>query len=288
MKRLGLALGGGGLKGFAHIGVLQILQDNRIPVNFISGTSAGSIIAALMAAGISAYQMEKIILGLKKGDYLDYNVSGLLKYLVSLVIPGFKCSLDGIITGNKIERLMYKLTKGKSLDNAGMPIAIIACDIDTGREIVFTNQRIEIESPEIVIVEHTLLSEAVRASISIPATFVPKHLAGMQMVDGGVKDIVPVMVQKAMGAEYILAVNLGREIYDKKVVGIPQIAVRTIDIMTYETSDTSQEIFADLVINPAVDPVKLDDMEMAPIIIKAGRKAMREKIGLLRSALHAK
>jgi NTE family protein len=278
LKRLGLALGGGGLKGLAHIGVLQVLHDNNIPVSSVSGTSSGSIIAALLATGISPYEMEEIILGIKKKDYIDYDIIGILKYVLSLVLPGVKRHISGIIKGCKLEKLLYQLTKGQKLSELNMPIAIIACNIDTGQEVIFTNRDVPVGDRELVVINNALISEAVRASISIPATFVPKYYAGMQMVDGGIKDVVPVLIQKNLGAEYIMAVNLGQEIYNSKVAGVPRIISRTIDIMTYETSDTSQHIFANMVINPQLMNVDLGDMERAPEIIRAGRRVMKENI----------
>lgn len=285
MKQLGLALGGGGLRGFAHIGVLQVLHENNIPVDLISGTSAGSIIAALYAAGLSPYDMEEVVLDLKPQDYLDYNISGLCKYLLGLIIPGYKATMDGIIVGRKLEKLMFKLTGGKKLADSRLPLSIIACDINTGREIIFTSQEMEVENPDYTLVTESLISTAVRASISIPATFVPKSWGGMQLVDGGIKDVVPVLIQKVMGAEYILAINLGKELYEQKVAGIPQIISRTIDIMTFETSDTSEDIFADMVVYPQVPPVNLGDLDKTRQIIRAGRRAMKEQIAELKKQL---
>lgn len=286
MKSLGLALGGGGLKGLAHIGVLQVLADAHIKPAFISGTSAGSIIAALYASGISPYKIEHIINGLSSSDYIDYNIMGVIKYLLNLLLPGYDYSLDGIMAGNKIESLVYKLTEGKSLADTLLPLAIVSCDIDSGRKIIFTNRNMDIEKDDIVIYD-ALLSEAVRSSISIPVTFQPKQFRGMQMVDGGLKDIVPVMVNKYMGADYVLGVNLGKEIYPTKVSGIPQIISRTVSIMTYETSDTEEEFFADMLLYPGVGDVSLTDLKDAPLIIRAGRRVMRENINKLKTELQA-
>jgi len=286
MKSLGLALGGGGLKGLAHIGVLQILADERIKPAFISGTSAGSIIAALYASGNSPYKIEEIISKLSTHDYLDYNIIGMVKYLLKFLLPGYNYSLDGIVAGNKVENLIYKLTGGKTLADIELPLAIVSCDIDSGRKIIFTNRPMDIENDDIVITD-ALLSEAVRSSISIPVTFLPKQFRGMQMVDGGLKDIVPVMVNKYMGADYVLGVNLGKEIYQTKVSGIPQIISRTLSIMTFETSDTEEEFFADMLLYPGVGDISLTDLKDAPQIIRAGRRVMRENINKLKTELHA-
>lgn len=284
MRKLGLVLGGGGLKGLAHIGVLQVLAEHRIPVFSISGTSSGSIIAAFLAAGISPYEMEKIVLQIKPNDYLDYNISGLLKYGLSLLIPGKNPTIDGLIKGNKLAELLAKLTGYKTLGEAKIPLAIIACNINTGEEVIFSNI-MPMPENQVVFVREALLSEAVRGSISIPGIFVPYYFRGMQLVDGGIKAIVPVAIQLAMGAEYIMTVNLGREYYQDTVTGIPQIISRTIEILVYETSDTAETLYADLSIRPLLPEVRLDEIEKAASIIRAGRRAMLAQIGRLQRGL---
>ncbi len=284
MLRFGLALGGGGLKGIAHIGVLQVLMDNEIFPDYITGTSAGSIIASLYASGISPYEMEKIVLNLSPRDYIDYNFAGLFKYLLSWLFPRYCYSLDGLIVGDKIEHLIYQWTNGKSLPDLKLPIAIIACDIDSGNKIVFSNQVLVGAESEKVI-KDALVSEAVRSSISIPVTFIPKQFRGMQIIDGGVKDIVPAMVTKAMGAQYVVGINLGMENYQSGVKGIPQIVGRTLDILIYETSDTEEDFFADLLLHPDVSDVSLTDIKEAPRIIRAGRRVMRDNIAKLKEDL---
>ncbi len=284
MKSLGLALGGGGLKGLAHIGVLQVLEENSIPISAISGTSAGSIVAALYASGLSPWRMQELAMQLEVKDYIDYDIIAFAKFFWALLLPGVKASLDGLIKGDKLEKLLYKWTRGKTLAQSQIPISIIACDIDSGQEIIFTNQNMEVTGPRLVIKE-ALLSEAVRSSTSIPATFVPLQFRGMQMVDGGVKEMVPVEVQKIMGADYILSVNLGRESYAEKVTGITQIVSRSLNIMSYETSATAETLFADLVIHPRVKAVRLDDIEQAERIIRAGRRAAKAKIDEIKRGL---
>ncbi len=287
MKSLGLALGGGGLKGLAHIGVLEVLAENRIPIDMICGTSAGSIFAALYASGMPARKMEKLVLNLKPGDYLDYNIIGIVKYLLGICLPGYQAPLDGIIKGDALEEMVYQWTNGKSLKDVDLPLSIIAVDIDSGQEVVFTNQDFEVEGFEVRIIKDALLSEAVRASISIPATFVPLDFCGMQMVDGGVRNIVPVSTAKTMGAEYILAVNLGQETYQTKVSGIIQIVSRSLNILTYETSDTAEELFADLIVFPRVGEVHLEDVDKAEQIIRAGRRAAKEQVAEIKKGLES-
>ena len=141
MKKLGLALGGGGLRGLAHIGILQVLEDNNIPPNIVAGTSVGSIIAALYASGMSAYQMEQEVVKLKPHDYLDYNISGFIKHLLACFFPAINNNIDGIIKGERLEKIVCHLTGGRDLQDSKIPLAIIACDIDSGREIIFVSQK---------------------------------------------------------------------------------------------------------------------------------------------------
>lgn len=285
MKKLGIALGGGGLKGLAHIGVLQVLYENNIPIAQISGTSVGSIIASLYASGISPYEMEKIALDLKVADYIDYNLTGIVKYLCALYMPGVEANFDGFIKGDKLEKLICNLTKGKKINEVKTPLAIIACDIDTGKEVVFSNQDVPLTDTQ-VLINDASLSKAVRASSSIPVTFVPYIYNDMQLVDGGVVDIVPVKASYLMGADYILAVNLGQEIYEKKVKGIFQIINRTLSILVFETSKENQELLADMIIFPGVTSVDITDINKAAEIIRLGRRAMKKEVNKLKRALN--
>jgi len=287
MKKLGLALGGGGLRGLAHIGILQVLEDNNIPLNIVAGTSVGSIIAALYASGMSAYQMEQEVGKLKPYDYLDYNISEFIKHFLACFFPPINNNIDGIIKGERLEKIVCRLTGGRDLRDSKVPLAIIACDIDSGREIIIASQKIPLQGNDILLIEDARLSQAVRASTAIPAVFVPYRLQGMQLVDGGVRSMVPVMVQRLLGAEYILAINLGQEVYDQAVEGIPQIVNRTISILAYETSATEQKVYANMVIHPQVGEVKLHDLHRAPEIIRIGRRVMKERIDELKKALLA-
>ncbi|HBQ26778.1 MAG TPA: hypothetical protein DD791_10335 [Syntrophomonas sp.] len=287
MKKLGLALGGGGLRGLAHIGVLQVLEDHNIPLSIISGTSVGSIIAALHVSGFSAYQMEHEVMKLKPRDYLDYNISGLIRHFLACFFPAIDNNIDGIIKGKRLEKTVNHLTGGRELRNSKIPLAIIACDIDSGREIIFSSRKIPLQGNDVLLIEDARLSQAVRASTAIPAVFIPYHMQGMQLVDGGVRSMVPVTVQKLLGAEYVLAINLGQEVYDHSVEGIPQIINRTISILAYETSATEQKIYAHMVIYPRIGEVKLHDLHRAPEIIRIGRRVMKKRIDELKKALFA-
>jgi len=278
MKGLGVALGGGGIKGLAHIGVLQVLQEHGIKPASISGTSSGSIVAALYACGLDPFKMEEIAYNLSPRDYLDYNIWGMGKYLLSLLLPGYHYNLEGLIKGEKLRKLMFNLTGGKSLSEVRMPLSIVACDINSGKKIIFSNRESLLAGLEAVIISQALISDAVRASCAIPVIFNPQPYKSMKLLDGGLKDYVPSMVQKLMGAEVILAVNLGSEEYIEPVKGMYQIASRSLSILTYETSSLANDLFADVCIFPTVKDASLEDIDQAGTIIRAGRRAMKERI----------
>lgn len=287
MKKLGLALGGGGLKGLAHIGVMQVLEKSGIRPQVLSGTSVGSIIAALYGSGMTPDEMAEHIMKLTPRDYLDYNISGLIKYVISLFVPGDQHPMDGIIKGQRLEDLIFQWTRGQTLHDVKMPLAIISCDLNSGQEVIFSNRPIPSGDLPVVLVRNALLSVAVRCSTSIPATFVPRSFRNMQMADGGLRNMVPVSMQPALGAEYILAVDLGQEIYQGPVDGIPAIISRSMNILTYENSETAEHLIADMIIYPNIPSVNLDDLSQAQGIILKGQQAMEARIDELIAALSA-
>lgn len=275
-------MGGGGLRGLAHIGVLQVLKENQVPVSIITGTSSGSIIAALYASGISPAEMEEIVLKLKPRAYLDLNWLDLLGYVLSRG----RTHVDGFIKGDKLEKLIFKLTGGKSIKDSSLPLAVIACDINTGQKTVFASQPLKLKNSGDILITESLLSEAVRASCAIPAVFTPLHRGELQLVDGGICEIVPVVESRSLGAEYILAVNLGQKTYDQTVRGIIQIVGRSLDILEFETSRLAQDLLANQVVYPSTGDVDLNDIDQASYLIRCGRRAMKAQMDELLNNLN--
>lgn len=278
MKSVGIALGGGSLRGAAHIGVLQVLLENGIIPQYISGTSAGGLIAACYAAGVSPYELEKVALNLTRHDYLDYNWKGLAGYFWRRLTGRPTHLPGGFLRGERLARLVYELTRGKRLQDVAMPLAIVATDLDSGRRVIFTNHPFEIEDTSTIVVRDALLSAAVRASISIPVIFVPYCLTGLQLVDGGLRDIVPVQVLRSMGADYILGVDIQAGKFEQPVNDVPAIIARSIDIMVQETSQLDEQLFADHVVFPELKNIGLGDLAAIPECIRVGRKAMRKNL----------
>ncbi|GAA5011693.1 hypothetical protein GCM10023206_19990 [Acinetobacter puyangensis] len=174
--KIALVLGSGGARGYAHIGVIKVLEENGITPDFIVGTSAGSIVGALYASGKTSKQLEEIAMALKVSDVRD-----------------FTFSKQGFFDGQKIEDYINKLVDVQSLENLKIPLYVVATELKTGKETVFYQGN---------------TGKAVRASTSIPSMFVPTKIGDEEYVDGGLVSPVPVEVAKKLGADIIIAVNI--------------------------------------------------------------------------------
>lgn len=293
---LGLVLSGGGLKGVAHIGVLKVLEENGLYPQMIAGTSAGSIIAALYAAGVRPQEMEEAACQLKNSDILDWSFG--ISTAVSLAVQSL-CSWvpflhnkapEGLIRGKKIESLVGRLTGRKRTDQVYLPLAIIATDIDTGERIVFTNWRYAPAGPVkgTCFIQQVPLAMAVRASIAIPGVFEPVYFAGRTLVDGGLVDNVPVDIMHWMGADPIIAVNLGYHQPGYKTKNILNILMRSLDILISETSDVELKNLASLVITPPITGVGLGDVDKIPECIEIGAQSARKAVPMIKRMLQVR
>lgn len=284
MKKLGIALSGGGLRGTAHIGVLESLKNEGIKCHYISGTSAGSVFAACYASGISPRAMQNIVLKLTRRDYLDYNWQGLAKFVMGM-LKNQPIMLEGILAGDRLQSLVHDLTKGRKLSELDMPLAITATDLDEGKRVLFTNMPIEVEDEDTIVVADAYVSEAVRASSSIPVVFKPYPLGDRHLVDGGLKDMVPVRVLRIMGAEYVMGVDLQAGLFENKVKHLDEIVTRSIDIVLRQTSIVDERDLADLIIYPSVRQMGLGETEKIKDCIYAGSREMQKNILQLKIGL---
>jgi len=179
--KIGLVLGSGGTRGFAHIGVLKILHQNNIPIDFIAGTSVGALFGGAYAATKDIEKIEKAFL-------MHGWIKGAFKMLDPALSPH-----RGFLEGNGVEDFIYSLVKGKEFSDLKIPFSCVACDIATGKEIELSSGKI---------------TQAIRASLSIPIIFKPVHLDNHLLIDGDIVNPLPVNLAKKAGCDIIIAVSL--------------------------------------------------------------------------------
>jgi NTE family protein len=179
--KIGLALGGGGARGLAHIGILKVLLREQIPIDVITGTSMGGIVGAMHAVGMTPEQMEAE--ATKRGEI------GHIFKLVDLQLVG-----SGLLGGKRIKKMLIEMLGAETtFADLRLPLAVIATDYNSGREVVLKEGNV---------------ADAVRATMSVPGVFEPVELGGYQLLDGGVLDNVPVGVARSLGAEKVIAVDV--------------------------------------------------------------------------------
>ena len=249
--RVGLALAGGFARGIAHIGVLKVLQENRIPIDCIAGTSVGALIAASYASGVPLEQMERQAAATQFKDFGRWTLSWM-----------------GLATNERLEGYIRRYAVAARFEKLKLPLAIAATDLLTGEAVYFTRGE---------------LGPALRASCAYPGLFLPVEHEGRTLVDGFLAAPVPVDAVRRMGAALVLAVYLevgGAE----RPKNVADVIGRSFSIIQgYAHSEWRAR--ADLVIEPNVKPFAWDDFEQAPQLIAAGEAAARPALPKIRAML---
>lgn len=213
--KIGLALSGGGAFAACHVGVLRALRQAGVPIDMISGASMGAVVAALFAAG---YTPEEISVLLSRMDWREITGNYLLNLLYgrTRVLDPSLLKLvgnipDGLISGGMLEKRMAELLARRGvrrMEDFPMPLAIPAVDLASGRTVYFVSRKEGLlDSDEAMFKNMVQPSAAVRASVSYPVFFRPRQMGGMKLVDGGLRENIPVTVLKSMGADRVLAVR---------------------------------------------------------------------------------
>lgn len=288
--KIGLALSGGGIRGTAHIGVLQALEDNGIYPQLVSGTSVGSIIGALYCSGYRPEEIREIFeIHVKNSENLiDFDLEIFFWFIKSVFLKQTG-KVDGFIKGDKIRRLVeeYCTKKGcKHVKETILPIAIPAVDINTSQIHMFVSDKKYLEDTnDIKYDDDVELATAVRASISYPVIFKPLIFKGKRLVDGGIRNNLPVSVLKSMGADKVIAVNLGYagELV-KEVDNIFEIAVHSIDVMAYQISKELMKE-ADYVLQPKVYNISLFEVCKMQECMEKGYKAVIKAMPEIREVI---
>ncbi len=246
-RRVGLALGGGAARGLAHIGVLSVLEERGIPIDYIAGTSVGSVVGALYAAGVP---LRDIRLASEKVRW---------HHLLRLTVPR-----EGVVAARGLEDYLDRLIGGRTFEQLAIPFAAVCVDVITG---------------DVVVLREGRVADAVRASCAIPGIFSPVRRDGRLLVDGGLLNNLPSDVVRAMGADVVLAVDVNGDPPPTRVpVGIFQIVMRSIEIMQRAGCVARKET-ADLVIRPKLETWSLIDLDHQKDYIECGRAAAQQALG---------
>jgi len=252
--KLGLALGGGAARGFAHVGVIQVLEEAGIKPDLVVGTSAGSVVAAFYASGKDGAQLQKAAETMEEATITDWTVPLLGR---------------GMMRGDGLARYVNKQTGNRRIEDFKMPLGIVATDLKTGEGILF--QRGDVGT-------------AVRASSSVPSVFEPVRIGNREFVDGGLVSPVPVRYARQMGAEYVLAIDISSPPESGKTGDMFDILMQTFTIMGKSINKLELRD-ADLVVRPALSDVGSADFKARRRSIEAGRAAMLQALPQLKAAL---
>lgn len=257
VPKVALVLGGGAARGFAHIGVIQALEESGIPIDMVVGTSAGSVVAALHASGKSGTELQRIALSMEEASFSDWR------------LPLFT---PGVIKGEALARFIRAQVDAKQIQDLPIRLGIVATDLQSGQGILF--QRGDV-------------AMAVRASSAIPAVFQPVSISGHEYVDGGLVAPVPVSYARQMGAEVIIAVDISAAPQANASQDSFQILMKTFAIMgssinRFELRD------ADVVVKPSLQGLSSTSFSSRKEAITAGYQSMLSMLGKLRNVIQTK
>lgn len=251
-KKVTLVLGGGSARGIAHIGVLKVLEREKIPIDMIVGTSIGSLIGAGYSTGITVQDMEK------KASAFSW------EKLFDLTFPRL-----ALIEGKKMDEAISDIMQGMEFKDAKIPLYIVTTDIETNEEIIFSSGD---------------LKKAIRASCSWPGIFNPVEIDGRMLVDGGVKNSVPTDIAKRLGADFIIASDVGFCVKNGRIENILQMLLQTFQIMGEELNKY-QDRLADVLIKPRLGDIDQASFHRSVEAIKMGEEETGAKVAEIKKKL---
>jgi NTE family protein len=245
-----LALGSGGARGFAHVGVIKALEEAGIVPDIVTGSSSGAVVAALYASGRPGRELEEIALAIEQGDLVDITLFG-----------------NGWVKGEALQDFVNRMVDGRPIERLARPFAVIATEAKSGRLVVFNQGNTGV---------------AVRASASVPRVFVPPVINGEEYLDGGLSSPVPVKVARAMGADVVIAVDVSW-FAQARVRDSDEMARYSRNERYVRYGDELE--LADVVIVPRTVRTRMLDFDQKVANIAAGEAAGREAVPQLREAL---
>jgi len=250
--KIALALGGGAARGFAHIGVIKMLESQGIVADYVVGTSAGAVVGSLYAGGHDAYAMQKIAQQLDETIFADWTLGG-----------------RGFLKGEALQGFVNQHLRNRPLEGLNKPFAAVATDLKSGERVVFRTGDSGL---------------AVRASAAVPGVFQPAQFAGKSYVDGGLSSPVPVQAAREMGADFVIAVDISARPEGQPVDSLSSVMWQTITIMG-GVIGRNELREADIVIRPNLPYVKSWDFTARHDAILEGERAAQAAIPLIRQKL---
>lgn len=252
--KIGLALGGGAARGFAHIGVIKALETNGISPDIVVGTSAGSVVGALYAAGFGAFDLQKLAFQMEESAFKDWALFD-----------------RGLLKGEALEAFINKQVSNKPIEGLKRRFAAVATDLQNGEPAAFSAGNV---------------GQAVRASSSVPGVFSPVVIRGREYVDGGLVSPVPARTARSMGADIVIAVDISQRPSGKKGAGSVDVLLDTIAIMGNRIADYELRD-ADVIVNPNIKGLPAANFQQRHEAILEGERAGFGAIPRIRERLAA-
>ena len=256
--KVALVLGGGAARGFAHIGVIRALEQEKIPIDLVVGTSVGSLIGALYAHDRNSFELEWTAFALEKDDIFDY---GLLNAFTGM----------GVAKGEKLEAFINNKVPVANIEGLKIPFAAVATDLNRGSRVVLDTGPV---------------GRAVRASSAIPGVFQPVEHQGKLLVDGGLIDNVPVSVARDKGADIVIAVDIGKQVSNFNIADIIDVMLQSITIMNAENAKIRKRE-ADILIAPTIGDVGMLDFTQKKRCMQAGIEATQKMLPEIKAKISA-
>ncbi len=246
--KVALVLGGGAARGFAHVGVIRTLEQEKIPVDLIVGTSVGSLIGAIYASDPKSFDLEWTAFQLQKDDLFDFGVFNALTGM-------------GFAKGDKLEAWVKAHVKTANIEQMKIPFAAVATDLNWGYEVVL---------------DRGSVARAIRASAAIPGVFQPVQHMGKILVDGGVVDNIPISVARARGADLVIAVDISANLGNTNITNLVDVTLQATNIMFARNVEQSKK-GADVLITPAgIGDVGMLDFTQKRRCMQAGIEATQK------------
>ncbi len=252
--KVALVLGGGSAKGFAHVGVIRVLEQEKIPIDMIVGTSVGSLIGSIYASDPDAFQLEWLAFKIEKSDILDFSIV---------------YSRMGPVQGARLESFVEQNVKAKRVEDTRIPFFPIATDLNTG---------------ETVTLEKGSMARAIHASCAIPGIFVPVAFDKRTLVDGGVTDNVACDIARSKGADIIIGVSLQKDVKNYQIDSAIDVIAQAVNIMAREASRPKLAC-ADVIVEPDVHAVSLFDFSQKKMLMEEGIKATKKAVPKIKELL---